>query len=94
MAYENLDEIDTYISEVLMDPQAAEALLEEIEETIRQLEQFPYIGAEVNDSYLAAKGYRKLTVQNYLIFYLVNSEQGQIVIMRIFYGVCEFHNLL
>lgn len=94
LAYEDLDEIDTYISETLLNPQAAENLLDEMEKSIRQLEQFPYVGSEVEDSSLSDKGYRKLVVQNYLIFYIVDLEQKQVVIMRILYGAREYHNLL
>lgn len=94
LAYEDLDEIDTYISETLLNPQAAENLLDEMEKSIRQLEQFPYVGSEVEDSSLSDKGYRKLVVQNYLIFHIVDLEQKQVVIMRILYGAREYHNLL
>lgn len=94
LAYDDLDETDTYISEVLINPQAAESLMEEIEKSIHRLEQFPYIGSEVDDPYLAARGYRKLVVQNYLVFYLVDPDLKQIVIMRILYGAREYSNLL
>lgn len=94
LAYEDLDEIDTYISETLMNPQAAECLLEEMEQSIHQLERFPYTGSEVEDVHLADKGYRKMVVKNYIIFHLVDSEQKQVVIMRILYGAREYHNFL
>ena len=94
LAYEDLDEIDTYISVTLVNPQAAERLLEEMENSISQLVQFPYIGSEVDDPYLARKGYRKLVVENYLVFYLVDSDQKQVVIMRVLYGAREYRSLL
>ena len=88
LAYEDLDEMDSYISNVLLNPQAALNLLDEMEES------FPLIGSEVEDPYLASKGYRKLAVQNYLVFHLVNKEQKEVVIMRIMYGAREYRNLL
>lgn len=94
LAYEDLDEIDTYISETLVNPQAAEKLLDELEQSICRLEQFPFSGAEVADSHLAGKGYRKLVVGNYLVFHLVDLEQKQVAIMRVLYGAREYHNLL
>lgn len=94
LAYEDLDEIDTYISETLLNPQAAESLLEEMEQSIRRLGHFPYTGSPVADVSLADRGYRKLVVKNYLIFYLVDTKQKQIVIMRILYGAREYHNFL
>lgn len=54
LAYEDLDEIDTYISETLMNPQAAECLLEEMEQSkmriIRQLKCHPLIFRKYNPS--------------------------------------------
>ncbi len=94
LAYEDLDEMDTYISETLFNSQAAEKIMEEIEKSISQLEQFPYIGSEVADPHLSRKGYRKLVVNNYLIFHLINAEQKQVIIMRVLYGAREYHNLL
>lgn len=94
LAYEDLDEIDTYISVTLVNPQAAERLLEEMENSINQLIQFPYIGTKADDPYLARKGYRKLVVENYLVFHLVDSDQKQVVIMRVLYGAREYRSLL
>lgn len=94
LAFDDLNEIDTYISETLCNEAAAERLLDEIEHSVNQLKQFPYIGSEVEDSYLAAKGYRKLVVSNYLVFHLVNEQAKEIVIMRVIYGAREYHNLL
>lgn len=65
-----------------------------MEQSIHWLEQFPYTSSEAGDASSSDKGYRKLTVHNYLIFYLVDSEQKQVVIMRILYGEREYHNFL
>lgn len=94
LAYEDFDEIDTYISGVLLKPQAALSLLSEMEESINRLKQFPFIGSEVEDSYLASKGYRKLVVQHYLVFYLVDRASKEVVVMRVMYGAREYRSLL
>ena len=94
LAYEDLDEIDTYISTVLLNPQAALNLLDEMEESINRLQQFPLIGSELEDPYLASKGYRKLVVQNYLVFHLVDQAQKEVIIMRVMYGAREYRSLL
>ncbi len=94
LAYEDLDDIDTYISTVLLSPQAALKLLNEMEESINRLKEFPFIGSEVNDPYLASRGYRKLIIQNYLVFHLVDQMQKEILIMRVMYGAREYRNLL
>ena len=94
LAYEDLDGIDTYISTGLLNPQAAMNLLCEMEESVNHLKQFPFIGSEPEDSYLASKGYRKLVVQNYLVFYLVDRVQKEVIIMRVMYGAREYRGLL
>ncbi|MDO4553309.1 MAG: type II toxin-antitoxin system RelE/ParE family toxin [Bacillota bacterium] len=93
LAFEDLDGIDSYISDVLNNPAAAETLMTEIERAVEQLEQFPYIGSELEDACLAAKGYRKLVVENYLVFYIVNDERREVIIMRVMYGAREYRNL-
>ncbi len=94
LAYEDLDNIDTYVSTVLLSPQAALNLLDEIEEAINRLKEFPFTGSEVSDPYLASKGYRKLVVQNYLVFHLINQVQKRVIIMRVLYGAREYRSLL
>lgn len=94
LAFDDLDEIDSYISETLMNAPAAIALLEEMEQSINRLTLYPNIGAELDDPYLAAKGYRKLVVKNYLIFYLVDTSEKSVIIMRVLYGAREYRNLL
>lgn len=94
LSYEDLDEIDTYITETLCNEAAAERLLAEMEKSINQLRQFPQIGSRVEDAYLAAKGYRKLVVENYLIFHLINEDAKEVIIMRVLYGAREYHKLL
>jgi addiction module RelE/StbE family toxin len=94
LAYEDLDEIDNYISTILLNPQAALNLLGEMEESINGLKQFPLIGSELEDPYLASKGYRKLVVQNYLVFHLVDQAQKEVIIIRVMYGAREYRSLL
>lgn len=81
LAFEDLDSIDDYISITLSNPQAALALMDEIERSASRLKLYPFIGLEVEDACLAAKGYRKLVVGNYLVFHLVNEVQRGVVIM-------------
>lgn len=94
LAYEDLDSIDSYISETLCNESAAERLLDKIEKAAGQLKQFPRMGSEVEDPYLSAKGYRKLVVDNYLLFHLIDDTQKEVIVMRVIYGAREYHDLL
>ena len=55
---------------------------------------FPYSGSFVLDDLLKSKGYHKLIIENYLVFYLVNEIEKQVVIMRILYGAQNYQNIL
>ncbi|MDR3584512.1 MAG: type II toxin-antitoxin system RelE/ParE family toxin [Desulfosporosinus sp.] len=73
---------------------SANNLLERIESSIIRLKEFSYSGSFVLDEPLKSRGYRKVIVDNYIAFYLVNEMEKQVVIMRILYGTQNYQNLL
>ena len=93
-ASEDLEQIYIYIAEKLFADVAADRLLNKIEDGIMRLRDFPYSGSFVLDELLKSKGYRKLIVDNYLVFYLVNEIEKQVVIMRILYGAQNYQDIL
>jgi len=93
-ASEDLEQIYVYISEKLLADIAADRLLERIEKNIMRLNSFPYSCSYVLDEPLKSKGYRKLVVDNYIVFYLVNEIEKRVVIMRILYGAQNYQDLL
>jgi len=93
-ASEDLEQIYSYISGKLFAEIAAGNLLEKIESSIMRLKYYPYSGSFVLDESLKSRGYRKLIVDNYLAFYLVNEPEKQVVIMRILYGAQNYQDLL
>lgn len=93
-ASEDLEEIYTYISEKLSADSAAVHLLEKIEVSIMRLIDYPYSCSCVLDESLKLKGYRKLIIDNYIVFYLVNETDKQVIIMRILYGAQNYQGLL
>lgn len=93
-ASEDLEQIYSYISGKLFAEVAAHNLLKKIERNIMKLRYFPYSGSFVLDEPLKNKGYRKLVVDNYIIFYLVNELEKHVVIMRILYGAVIYQNIL
>lgn len=93
-ASEDLELIYIYISEKLFADASADRLLNKIEESIMRLVGYPYSGSFVLDELLKSKGYRKLIVANYIVFYLVNELEKQVVIMRILYGAQNFQDIL
>jgi toxin ParE1/3/4 len=93
-AADDLDNIYRYISEELFAASAATNILERIEKEIIRLKEFPFSCNHVADEFLRNKGYRKLIVDNYIVFYLIEEEKDQVIIMRVLYGKQNYENLL
>ncbi len=93
-ASEGLEQIYSYITGSLLAEIAAENLLGKIENSLMRLESFPYSGSFIIDEPLKNRGYRKLIVDNYIAFYLINEQEKQVVIMRILYGAQIYQDIL
>ena len=93
-AEEDLDEIYGYIATKLFAEAAAESLMDKIENAFMRLEEYPFSCSFVFDEPLKSRGYRKLIVDNYIAFYLVNKSEKQVIIMRVLYGASDYKNVL
>lgn len=84
VAVDDMDEIFSYISQENVT--AAGSMLEQLDRQIKQLAEFPQMGAILAaDEYpLVDHGYRFIVVQPYLVFYRIID--GAIVIHRILHG--------
>jgi len=65
-------------------PGAALKLLDQIDEEISKLEDFPYMGQVPKDNRLKMLNYRMLIIGNYLVFYVVIDDVVEI--RRIIHG--------
>jgi toxin ParE1/3/4 len=90
VAQEDLISIVEYIQ--MDDPSAALAFLDEVDQTISNLETFPYMGSIPKDMRLMHINYRILIIGNYLVFYVVLDET--IEIRRILHGIRQFSFLI
>lgn len=81
-AQQDLIDILNYIKHD--NPSAALKLVEEIDEVISKLENFPYLGVVPKDLRLKSLNYRMLIIDNYLVFYVVKDQV--IEIRRIIHG--------
>jgi len=93
-AEEDLDEIYDYIAIKLFAETAAESLMDKIENAFMRLEEYPFSCSFVFDEPLKSRGYRKLIVDNYIAFYIVNKSEKQVIIMRVLYGASDYKNIL
>ena len=90
IAAQDLTDIIEYIT--LDNPQSALKLLDEIDESILKLEDFPYMGINPRDTRLQRLKYRILVVSNYLVFYVVKDDYVEI--RRILHGKRKYQFLL
>lgn len=93
-AAEDLDAIYGYIFNTLSAAKAADDLFAQIEKATMRLTVFPFSGSHVLEEPLRAKGYRKVVVDNYLIFYLVDEVGKQVVITRVLFGASKYLDIL
>ncbi len=81
-AYRELDGIYAYIAGNLAAPEAAEKMIDSIEEAILSLETFPERGAVRKTGIYAARDYKQLFVKNYVIVYRIVEKEVHIVTVR------------
>ncbi len=78
----DLNNAADYIDHILLNPQAADDLLDEAEQQISDLSAFPEKYALVEDPVLNAWGIRLTLVKDYLAFYTVSEEEKRVYIIR------------
>ncbi len=89
-AQQDLLEIIEYLN--TLSPEAALRYYDLLTEQIASLSRMPERCPKPKDLALAAKGYRYLIVENYLVFYIVSDDTVQI--RRILYGRRDYRHLL
>lgn len=89
-AQRDLRDIVDYLN--TLSPSAALRYYDKLTEEIASLSTMPERCPRPRDLALAAKGYRYLIVENYLIFYVVSG--GTVQIRRILYGRRDYRALL
>lgn len=84
----------SYIDNVLKNPIAADALIDEFETRIQELASFPEKYSLAKDPLLASWGIRFLVIKNYLAFYFVNQEIKTVHVVRFLYGKSNWVSIL
>ncbi|NLK87387.1 MAG: type II toxin-antitoxin system RelE/ParE family toxin [Clostridiaceae bacterium] len=90
----DLLEIKRYISEELYEPKIAERIISNIADAIFELEDMPFRYALVSDERLALCGMRKLIIDNYIVFYIVDERIRTVTIVRVLYVRRNWADLL
>jgi addiction module RelE/StbE family toxin len=93
-AENDLYELSNYIAKELLEPDIALRLVDKIGYEIIKLEDMPLRNGLVIDERLAFQGIRRIIVDNYTVFYVVEEEYEIVTIIRILYSRRDWINLL
>ena len=93
-AQKDMREIIFYISQELRDPAAATKLADNIVEAVDKLIDYPYAYPPYIPLAPLKHEYRKLIVQNYVVFYWVDERRKRILIERVLYMRRDYGALL
>jgi addiction module RelE/StbE family toxin len=91
-AQRDILEIKKYISEELGNPTAATNVLAKITKRIRDLMEFPFIGAPLSSVIKIETSYRYLVCGQYTAFY--RYENDTVYVDRVLYGRRDFMRIL
>ena len=81
-AVQDMQETAAYIRTTLHNPAAAMHLLDEAEQSLYSLSDFPYRNPLVKDAFLATNGIRIQIINNYLAVYTIREQTKTAVILR------------
>ncbi|MDR2826120.1 MAG: type II toxin-antitoxin system RelE/ParE family toxin [Deltaproteobacteria bacterium] len=93
-AQEDIRDIFHYISDTLLVPDTAYEEIKRIRDAILSLDSMPDRFALLSDEYLARKGIRRVLVDNYVVFFLINHKEQAVHVIRVLYGRRDWANLL
>lgn len=93
-AREDLVAVMRYLSRDLKNPAAAQRLAAELMEAAERIRAFPYANPVYVPIRPLRREYRKLPVENYLIFYWVDEENKLVTVARVLYGKRVYEKLM
>lgn len=91
---QDLNGIAHYIAVDLQEPVTALNQIKRIRAEVFTLESMPERYGLVQDEYLAVQGIRKISVDNYLVFYTVSRSEKSVNIVRVLYSRRDWCNII
>lgn len=85
-AVEQVSEIVAYISKVLLVPDTAAKWADYLHKEVTGLNEMPLRFSLVEDEPWRSKGIRKMSVKNFLVYYLINEETTTVWVTAVTYG--------
>ncbi|MCD8326812.1 MAG: type II toxin-antitoxin system RelE/ParE family toxin [Lachnospiraceae bacterium] len=93
-ALNDLENIYCYIAFDLMSPDTAENQVNRIRKSIRCLDLFPDGFVQVDWEPWKSMGMRKLPIDNYIAYFLINNSNYEVFIIRILYGGMDTEGMM
>ena len=93
-ADEQISDIIHYVAADSGDPMVALACLDRMEQEIRRLEDFPFIGSVPRYAVLRHRGYRYLISDRWLVFYKVNEKERLVIVYAVLDARQDYLNLV
>jgi len=92
LAGKDVNEIIFYIINDLDNKLAALNLRNSIEKRSNMLQDFPMLGASLENVDVRLSNYRYITVKNYILIYKINTES--VIVIRVLYALSHYIDLL
>ena len=86
IAEADVDDILDYMANTLVNPDAATAFTDELGEKLEEVCKAPKTGRLVENEFLKMEGVRRISVKNYIVYYIIDTEPKHIVVLRVVYG--------
>ncbi|MBR2732091.1 MAG: type II toxin-antitoxin system RelE/ParE family toxin [Clostridia bacterium] len=93
-AARDLDETLSYLCGKLKNPVAAKHLFDGMQAALGNLCAFPRSGEAVENEFLILQGVRRVTVDNYNLYYSPDESRKTITVLRILYGRRDLNAIL
>ena len=93
-AKSDLRDIAFYLADLSKDKTLAVRFVKELQEKAKIMEQFPESGSIPKDRVLKSQGYRFVTHQDYLLFYLYEKAENKVYILAVFNGKRDYMRVM
>ena len=93
-ARNDLIDIGDYISFILLEPETSEKFIKGLRRSISQLQYFPQKFPTIQDYILKNHNIHYMPYKNYFVFYLVENEKKQVIILRVGHKNRNWKNIL
>jgi len=93
-AQKDINDTIAYIRDELKNPSSAAKLKDKLKEYIFSLAKFPYRHELAKDKAIAQKGIRKILVDDYIVFYIIEEQEHQVTVIRMLYNRRDWESLV